>query len=48
MFADVSSYLEDLWYEQDNSNEPGIWWATIIDRLKKGSQKGRLPQILMG
>jgi hypothetical protein len=48
MFADVSSYLEDLWYEQDNSNEPGIWWATIIDRQKKGSQQGRLPQILMG
>jgi hypothetical protein len=48
MFADVSSYLEDLWHEQDNYNEPGIWWATIIDRRKKGSQQGRLPQILMG
>jgi len=48
MFADVSSYLEDIWKEQDNSGRPGTWWATIIDLRKKDSQQPKVPQILMG
>lgn len=48
MFADVSSYLEDIWKEIDNPNVPHVWWATIIDQRKKESQQLRLPQILMG
>lgn len=48
MFNDVYDILGDIWDEHENPSGPGTWWATIIDRRRRGSQHVFDPQILMG